>query len=147
VGAGVFPDLAGFAEAQQRLRSRFCRVVTFYRPTDALWSPDVPLDEQTGQPFDPTIKPASGGAIASASAVASVVYMPLQGVSRDRTVVDQIGRHSKQNKDLILDISERDVASGALRFELDGEQWEIVDTKLDGIGDLQRIIVYGEARE
>jgi hypothetical protein len=133
----VFPDLAGFAEAQQRLRSRFGRVVTFYKPTDALYSPDVPLDEQTG--------PASGGAIASASAVASVVYAPLQGTNRDRTVSDQLGQHSKLNKDLILGIEDRPIASGAVRFELDGEHWKIVDTKLDGVGDLQRIVVFGEA--
>jgi hypothetical protein len=141
----VFPDLAGFAEAQQRLRSRFGRVVTFYKPTDALYSPDVPLDEQTGNPFDPTIRPASGGAIASASAVASVVYAPLQGTNRDRTVSDQLGQHSKLNKDLILGIADRPVASGAVRFELDGEHWKIVDTKLDGVGDLQRVVVFGEA--
>lgn len=144
---GVFPDLAGFTEAQQRLRSRFGRVVTFYKPTAALYSPGVPLDEQTGQPFDPTIKPASGGAMASASAVANVVYAPLQGTSRDRTITDQMGRHSKLNKDLILDISQRSIASGAVRFALDGEEWEIADVKLDGVGGLQRVLVFGLARE
>lgn len=141
----MLPDLAGFADAQRRLRSRFGRVVTFYKPTDALYDPSVPLDEHTGQPFDPTIRPASGGALASASAVASVVYQPLQGTSRDRTVSDQLGRHSKLNKDLILDISERAVASGAVRFEIDEEAWAIVDVKLDGIGELQRVVVFGEA--
>jgi hypothetical protein len=141
----VFPDLAGFAEAQRRLRSRFGRVVTFYKPTDALYDPGVPIDQQTGQPFDPTIKPASGGALASASAVASVVYQPLQGTSRDRTLSDQLGRHSKLNKDLILDIGQRGIASGAVRFEIDGETWAIVDTKLDGVGALQRVVVFGEA--
>jgi hypothetical protein len=142
---GVLPDLAGFAEAQQRLRDRFGRVVTFYRPSDALYSPDVPLDEQTGQPFDPTIRPASGGALASASATANVVYAPLAGTSRDKTVSDQLGRHSKLNKNLILGIEDQSVASGAVRFEVDGEHWKIVDVKLDGVGAIQRVVVFGEA--
>lgn len=145
--SSVFPDLSGFAEAQQRLRSRFGRVVTFYKPTDVLYDASVPVDEQTGRPFDPTIKPASGGAIASASAVANVVYAPLQGTSRDRTMVDQLGRHSRLNKDLILDISQRDVASGAIAYSVDEEEWKIIDVKLDGVGDLQRVVVYGEATD
>lgn len=148
MGGGVDPDLTGFAAAQQRLREKLGRIVTFYSPAPLVWPGDLPagaLDPETGRPFDPTIKPLASGWV-TASALANTVYAPLQTVRRDAEQADQLGVRSRLNKDLILDIGDAWTASAATMYELDGEFWQIVDTRRDGVGSAQRLIVYGQTR-
>lgn len=143
----ITPDIPGFADAQRRLRERFGRVVTFWTPEALGYDPSVPLDPESRAPFDPTIRPtaAASGVMASASAIASVVFQPLTATRRDETEQDQSGLRSRLNKDLILDVDDQALAEGASYYELDGERWLIVDVKSDGIGAKQRVIVFGQA--
>lgn len=144
----VDPDLAGFAAAQRRLREKVGRVVTFYTPKPLAWPGDLPagaFDPETARPFDPTIKPLASGWV-TASARANTVYAPLATIRRDAEQADALGMRSRLNKDLIVDIGDAWVASAATMYELDGEFWQIVDTRRDGVGSAQRLLVYGQSR-
>jgi hypothetical protein len=47
------PDLAGFRDAQSRLRTQLGTDATFLIPTDAQWAPGEPIDPETHRPLDP----------------------------------------------------------------------------------------------
>lgn len=140
------PDLDGLAAAQRQLRSKLGRVVKFYSASEAAYDPALPsgaFDPDTGAPYDPTIRPLSSGWVVG-SARASVVFAPLSTVRRDEVQEQPEGRRSRLNKDVILDVDDAWVASGASMFEVDGQFWTIVNRQFDGIGAKQRYIVYGQ---
>jgi hypothetical protein len=142
------PDLEGFAQAQRRLREKLGRVVKFYTPIADTYDPALPsgaFDPDTGEPYDPTNRPVSSGWVV-ASSMCSVVYAPLSTIRRDEIQAQSEGVRSRLNKDLILDVDDYWVASGATMYELDGEFWKIVNVKADGIGSKQRYIVFGQDR-
>lgn len=144
----IEPDLDGFAAAQRQLRSKLGRVVKFYTAAEDVYDPALPsgaFDPETGEPYDPTIRPIASGWIV-ASTRASVVFAPLSTVRRDEVQGQPEGTRSRLNKDLILDVADAWVASGASMFELDGQFWEIVNLQFDGIGGKQRYIVFGQDR-
>lgn len=142
------PDLDGFARAQRRLRSKLGRVVKFYTPRHPHYDPALPggaFDPESGEPYDPTIKPVSSGWVV-ASARASVAFAPLATLRRDEVQGEPQGIMSRLNKDLILDVDDAWTASAASMFELDGEFWRIVNRKFDGIGGKQRYLIFGQDR-
>jgi hypothetical protein len=142
------PDIRGFAEAQRRLRSKLGRVVSFYTPLASTYDPALPsgaFDPETGEPYDPTIKPTASGYVV-ASAYCSIAFAPLAAIRRDEVMGEPVGIVSRLNKDLILDKDDWWVASGATMFELDGEFWNIVNTKASGVGALQRYVIFGQDR-
>lgn len=162
------PDLAGFVDAQKRLRSKLGRSVTFFTPLTPIYPSSVgsgKIDPETHLPYDPVIQPAgfrvpaSGGAAsgfvpagsqasgyASASATCSVVYHPLDTseIRRPPVAGTPFGNRDKANKDLIADPSDLAVFERATWFLLDGEGYRIELIKPDGIGGLQRYVIYGE---
>lgn len=169
------PDVPGFATAQQRLRGMLGRDVRFYAPAAMLYDPGVPamaFDDE-GIPLDPlvgasAINPDTSVAIENltyiGSAHVSVTFQPLAAMRRDETQEQALAFRSRLNKDLICDINDRPIASGAVYFEVgtlardasgnviypeqwtpdDGELWKVVNAKTDGIGGLQRYIVFGQ---
>lgn len=162
------PDLAGFTAAQRRLRSKLGRSVTFFTPLAPIFPSAVAsgqFDPETHLPYDPVIQPAgfqvpaSGGAAsgfvpsgsqasgyASASATCSVVYQPLSTTEIRRPPSDAgaFGERDRSNKHLIADPNDLAAFKNATWFLLDGEAWRIELVKPDGIGGLQRYVIYGE---
>lgn len=142
------PDIPGFAAAQRRLRDKLGREVKFYTPTAEAWDPALPsgaFDPDTHEPYDPTIRPQASGYLV-ASAVCGVVFQPLSTIRRDELQEDALGSRSRLNKDLIIDVDDYWVASGATMYELDEEFWDIVNVKAGGLGSLQRYIIFGQDR-
>lgn len=58
---GITPDLEGFREAQELLRQELGQDVTFHIPIPKVWPPGTAIDRETGEPFDLTVEPVSGG--------------------------------------------------------------------------------------
>jgi hypothetical protein len=142
------PDIDGFATAQRRLREKVGRVVKFYTPIDPTYDPALPsgaFDPESGEPYDPTIKPTASGWVV-ASAQCSIVFAPLATIRRDELQGQPEGIRSRLNKDLIIDVNDYWAASGATMYEIDSEFWKIVNIQADGIGSKQRYIVYGQNR-
>lgn len=98
-----------------------------------------------------------------------VLFQPLAAMRRDETAEDEIAFRSRLNKDLIFDADDRHVADGASHFMVgtfardatgnvlynhdgserlwtpdDGELWHIANAKTDGVGAMQRFIVFGQ---
>jgi hypothetical protein len=161
------PNIAGLADAQQRLRQLIGRDIRFYGPAEMIYDPAIPASEfdSEGIPLDPL---AGGTAVASAgvdvtnltivgSARANVLFQPLSAMRRDEVAEQPTGWRSRLNKDLILDIADAPQVDGASHFQVgaladdgvswtpdDEELWLIVNAKTDGFGALQRYIVFGQ---
>lgn len=165
----ISPDIQGFADAQERLRTDLGQPVRFYGPADILYDPDLAPSEfdDEGIPLDP-LALASGVNVADVeianltvlgSGIVNVVYKPLQTslLRQDRIAEQQTGIRSAANKDLIIAVADLPLAQSATHFQVghptpDGswspaedELWKIVNVKLDVVfGDAERGIVYGE---
>lgn len=168
------PDLIGFQNAQKYLRTTLGRDVRFYKPATMIYDPALPPTafDNEGMPLDPL---AGASATASAdvgianltivgSAHCNVVFQPLAAMRRDEVTETALAERSRLNKDLLLDINDRPIASVASHFMVgnfargpdgailypeqwtpdDGELWKIVNAKADGFGALQRYVVFGQ---
>lgn len=139
---GPAPDLAGFADAQRRLRGGFGEDVVFLLPEEVTFPPDVPIDPETGLPYDPTIKPIASGA---ASAVVNC------DVAQRTTRLDvsggdnqgQLGVLTEGQVLLIADISASATIADAVRFEVRGDSYKVMSMRPDGIGGAQRWLTTG----
>lgn len=168
------PDLQGFAAAQATLRRTLGRDVRFYGAADIIYDPTIPASafDDEGMPLDPvrpkTVLASAGVGIDDLTIVGSarvnVVFQPLAAMRRDEVQGDATGLRSRLNKDLILDIADMPIASGATYFQVgtlardptdaviypeewtpdDEELWKIVNAKTDGFGALQRYVVFGQ---
>jgi hypothetical protein len=108
------------------------------------------------------------------SAHCNVLFQPLAAMRRDELGEDELGFSSILNKDLLMDIADFPQASGATYFMVgtferdtsgaivyvdppnddgsneaafepdDGELWKVVQTKVDGLGAIQRYVVFGQ---
>jgi hypothetical protein len=168
------PDLAGFAAAQAKLRTFFGRDVRFYGPGAFIYDPATPASayDDEGFPLDPLVGASAvnaadvgvAGLTIVGSAHANVLFQPLAAMRRDETQEDRLGIRSRLNKDLMLDVSDLSQASGGTYYELgtfardpdgsvtypeewtpdDGELWKVVNLKVDGVGAVQRVIIFGQ---
>lgn len=108
------PSAAGFAAAQENLRTKFGRDIRFYAPAAMIYDPAIPPSafDDEGIPLDP-LAGASATASANvglanltitASAQALVVFRTLQTslLRRDQTAETPLGTRAGLNKDLIM---------------------------------------------
>lgn len=125
------PDLEGFRNAQITLREKLGRDCIFLTPIEAAYASGVPINTETGRPFDPTIEPVEGGGFASASFRALVIDNPI--TADDQTLRTPAGWFEKGR--MVLSLDPDDDISGATHVETFGQLWEIRDEDLDGLGD------------
>jgi hypothetical protein len=174
------PNIAGMALAQQTLRQTLGRDIRFYGPQTMIYDPSIPVSafDDEGIPLDPLAAstPVGQSAVVGiddlvivGTARANVLFQPLAAMRRDNLEENRIAIRSRLNKDLILDISDREQVTGAEYFIVgtfardqsgeilrnsdgteqqwtpdDSEPWKIVNVKVDGFGGLQRVIVFGQ---
>lgn len=67
----------GFIEAQRDLVERFGEEIAFITVGEKVWPDGVQIDPQTGEPYDPTIQPESGGEETAVITKVSVFYRPI----------------------------------------------------------------------
>lgn len=133
-------DLAGFADAQQRLRDELGETVVFYADPVVTFPPGTPLDPETGVPFDPTVT-ATSSAAASATARCSVA-------------LDIKGQQLKQSAAGIDDVTHVVLITGSgaaasltdmTEFDLHDERYKITAQKPD-VRWLARWLIFGRRR-
>lgn len=126
------PDLEGFRKAQIALREKLGRDCIFLTPVDATYASGVPLNTETGRPFDPTIEPVSGGGFASASFRALIIdNPPSDDADTTRTPAAWF-----EEGHMVLSLDPDDDVEEAAQVETFGQIWEIRDIDLDGLGDV-----------
>lgn len=168
---GVTPDIAGFADAQRRLRAGLGRDVCFYGAADVTYDPTIPAGEfdEEGIPLDPLVDPATTDAadveVPNLKVLGvlrgSVVFQPLSPTVLRSGEFEETPQaiRSRLNMAVIVDTTDRDIAKAASHFQIGTTQpdgswvpdnsglWRIIQAEDDGIGAKQRFIVTGETVE
>jgi hypothetical protein len=134
----ISPNLAGFREAQERKRALLGEDIVFISEPVFVW-PDVPIDEQTGRPYDPTVVPLSSAA-ASAVVRCGVAF---RGTITGATEVGAQGVVDRTHVMLIASSGAASAVEGKSRFQARGETFLIESTKFDGVSGIDRLLVYG----
>lgn len=138
------PDLQGFREAQERLNVALGTTVVFQVPVAKQWPPGTKLDAQTGQPFDPTIKPVGGGGYTEFEVNATVAEPQVQDSSSD---VDTGPSGVRRDETPVFIVMETDFAliQDATRVLWHGQPYAITEIQPDGIPTVFRYLVFTEA--
>jgi hypothetical protein len=138
------PDIAGFRDAQRRLREALGRDAVFHVPLAVTWGADVSLDPQTGRPYDPTIVPESGGGSTDVTKRVGLVMRPI--TQRDDQVAEEspIGPRRDTLIAMAVEVEDFPDVQDATNVTLAGVGYTITETLRDpGLDD--RYIVYAEA--
>jgi hypothetical protein len=122
------PDLSGFIERQDFLRSAFGVDVTLRTPAAPTWDPAEPIDPETGRPYDPFAVPTSGEGFTEET-VTALVIDPL-GVGEDETVVGPAGRASTDVMILSFGIEDRAAVQAATEAIVRESRYRISEVRL-----------------
>lgn len=141
------PDITGFREAQDLLRRELGTDVTFKLPVAPVYAAGVKIDPQTGRPYDPLIQPESGGGHTTVVVRASPVFRPIRVNVEDPIGGDTHGGLHRQES-VALDIDDGDFpkVQDAVEFSLYGIDYKITDAIGQGLTDVDRNIIFGEAK-
>jgi hypothetical protein len=139
LGDGPWPDTDGFRDAQDRLIEGLGEDVTFITPEPKVYAPDVMLDPETGEPFDPIAEPISGGG----ETAVTLRVVPIEGHQRadDETEVRPMGLMDTLSPVFIVHSGDAPQLEGAVYVDHNGERYHITDVKNDD----DRYLVYTEA--
>ena len=142
------PDMDGWRDAQNRLRVALGQDITFKVPIPAVYAAGVQLDPENGRPYDPTIKPESGGGTTDVIVRVSVVSRPIRA-ARPEDDVDSgsaAGPMLTPPILLLVGVTDSPTIQDAVSFVYDGRNFAITDIIADGLTRVDRYIVYGEAK-
>jgi hypothetical protein len=145
----VEPNVAGWMEAQDRLREKLGTTVYFLIPptlTVEDYPPGTSLDPETQLPFDPTVEPISGEQAQRVSVVASVVHRPIDTDVRDAALNMPVGLVPSGNAALIISLADRPRVEDATEVEIWGERYRITEWRRDGLTVQNRWIVFTQER-
>lgn len=136
------PDLAGFRQAQGRLRSQFGETVVFIGPGSVTFPPGTTVDPDTGRPYDPTIEPTAQ-VPDERLASATVAFRTAVGEGGDATAIGWV-----QDSTVMLssDLTASAAAADAVDVEIRGRRYKITEMRPDGIGGLHRWVTWAKER-
>lgn len=143
----MLPDMAGFEDAQDRLRQALGRVVTFHTRVPAVYPLGTRLDRETGEPMDPTIQPSSGGGFTDVDLKVGVIERQVSP-ARPHLDVQATPIGPMEDTVLVLDVDVTDWPSVEDATEVTdlGVRYEIVEARPSGVVDEDRVIVYCEEK-
>lgn len=134
-------DLAGFADAQRRLRQQFGETCVFLQPPILTYPGGTPIDPDTAMPYDPVTQPTAS-AQASAAVNCNVVFVAMGRTSEDADREGAAGFADRTRIMLIADLADRALCEGAVTVLLREHAYQVTSEKADGIGALQRWLTY-----
>ena len=139
-------DLTGFRDAQNRLRAGMGQDVDFKVPVTKTYASGVQLDPESGEPYDPTVVPTSGGGFTTVTVRALIVFRPIRGALDEPA--EEGPRGISRGESMALDIAAADNAEveDATEAEVNGVNYRITDWVPEGIQGTDRWIVFLEAR-
>lgn len=135
----VTPDRAGYVEAQERLRRVLGESVILLQPASRTYPMGTPLDPETGEPYDPLVKPTAS-AQASAVVQARVAF---RGGKVDSVEASPAGYFEDADAVVICSSAAASAASGATGMVIRDERYEIRTSRLDGIAGVDRFLIFG----
>lgn len=140
------PDLAGFVEAQNRLRGQVGMDVIFEIPVAAVYPVGTALDPESGEPYDPTVVPESGGGTTEVTVRASTVFRPIRTGGEDFVEAGAAGVTRDRSAAVDVAIGDFPQIAGATHFTISDMRFRITEEIPDGMTAApDRRIIYGEA--
>lgn len=141
------PDIFGFANAQDALRAQMGSPVTFLVPVDPVWPEGTKINPDTGDPYDPTIKPTS----AAFTEVEKVGLIILKHASPLRPQADSESEPTGEmsTMDIIIDLATDDYTEieNASEMTVNGRTYRVREIKPFSLGStIYRYLVYGAER-
>lgn len=136
------PDLAGFADAQGRLREAFAEPVVFIRPPELVWPSGTPIDPETGAPYDPTIDPVSWSDD-TAEIPCDILTQPL---TKDDVTWTALGATERDHAIFIAASGTASAASGASAVVARDEDYMVTSQKFDGVAGVQHFLTFGRKK-
>jgi hypothetical protein len=130
------PDLAGFEDAQQRLRNSLGEPVVFLFPDQLEWLDGTALDPETGRPYDPMAEPTAS---AGASATVPNCDVAIRAQDED-TRFSALGFTESEDVLVICSSGQASAASGAESAVVRDERYMVMAQRFDGIGGIQRYL-------
>lgn len=137
------PDIAGFADAQNRLRLGLGQDIGFRIPQAPAWPAGTAVDPESGEPYDPTTVDASGPPDVVTKKV-NVIFRALIAGSDDVVVRERLGVMTTEGCALIAAAADKADIVEATEFTVNGRRYRITDTVDDGLTAVQRYIIFGE---
>lgn len=135
------PNLAGFREAQARLIDKLGADVEFTLPaTDVEYPPDTPLDPESGEPYDPTIEPISGG---PTTVTVKATVIERRGSAADEVELAPVGWIEGADVAVKVKSADRATIDGTTHFLAFGEQYAVRDIRPSGLNVVDSYFVYG----
>lgn len=138
------PDIAGWKESQDRLIDALGVVVEFRVPLPSQWGPTVAINEETGEPYDPTVVPVSGGNFTTLTLKVGPVFQAV--LAQDPLFQTKAGVRRSEDVALILALADGPLVAGATEFTLFDIDYRLTEMIADGLVNMDRYVVYGEAR-
>lgn len=133
------PDLAGFADAQHRLRQAVGIDAVFIHSGAQTWGPDVPINPRTGRPYDPFAAAETTGP----ERRETVRCGKFSRFARAGETLDTpIGFMADADLILTFDLADLPRVQGADSVEAEDETWKLRSTDEDSLG--QRGVAYLE---
>lgn len=140
----IAPDMSGFEDAQVRLREQFGEPVVFLFEPVVTWPDDTPIDPETGDPYDPAVRPeASGQASATVDCTIAFKAINRAGVTGGESE-GALGIVPSTHIMAICGSAAASAVDGAREMIARGEHFLVTSQKPDGIGGLQRFLTYGK---
>jgi hypothetical protein len=133
------PDLAGFVDAQHRLRDVMGVDAVFIHTGARTYAAGVPMNPRTGRPYDPFTAPDTEVPETRETVrCGKFSRFTRQGATTDTP----IGFMADADLILTFDLADLPRVQGADRVEVEGEVWKLRATDEDSIG--QRGVAYLE---
>jgi hypothetical protein len=140
------PDIAGFRGAQDRLIDELGQDVTFKLRQTPQYPPGTRLNDDTGRPFDPTIKPLAGTDGFDEQVVrCTVVYRPIQRVPNAPDETTWGGIRRDQSMALAMKVVDYPRVADADEADVNGINYKITEIVPDGLTEVQRYVAFLEA--
>jgi hypothetical protein len=127
----IAPDLAGFRAAQNRLIQQVGITAVFVHEGQSTYASDVPMNPNTGKPYDPFATPTSSTAERRETVQCGIVArVAVEGDTRQTA----IGMMSRESVALLCNIVDLPRITGADRVEFENEVYELRSIDQDSIG-------------
>lgn len=137
------PDIDGWRDAHERLIDALGVSIEFRVPTPRVWASNVPVDPETGEPYDPTAVPVSGGEMTPVLITSGPVFRAI----KPEDPIFQTVAGVRRGEDVAVIVKEVDEPRirDATEFTLFNIDYRVTEIIEDGLVSRDRFIAYGEA--
>lgn len=126
-------NMAGFLDAQQRLREQVGIDAVFVHPGQITWPAGTAINPETGEPYDPFVTPESS-IPDQRETVRCGKLTRAMGAPEGRIEDTAIGSMTAFGMALTFSLDDWDRVDGAETVEAEGDEWRVRQLRRDELG-------------